>query len=377
MKKLALVLSGVLMCVNLVGCNKTAVNIAQTTQIETVRESQIPQEEKGQQANQEVKKEEAKAMQKDQGLEEKQVSQGDKDTYKQLILNETDTTVTFIDGAGNEKTLTKNPERTVVLLNSILDLWYLVGGEAVARVSGESNVPKEAMDITDLGSFNKVSIEALLALNPDLVIMHTSNSQTQFADLLDQNHVEWVVIDASTKAYEAFQNNAYIFSKILETEEVFDEKVLPVVEKCENIIEKANKKQEHPSVAVLYTTSKEIKVDTDESSIGELTSLLGVENIVKPQDIVVEGETRVAFSFEKLIESDPDYILISTMGDVEGAKEKIAKELESNPAWTSLKAVQNNEVHYLPKDLFVYKPNARYEEAFSYLSDIFFKVDVK
>lgn len=357
-KKLSLVLAGILMCASLIGCSQPAANVDAEIQVKAAQENQTTQENQ--------------VVQKDQVAQEE-----DKNDYEKLILNETDTTVTFVDGEGNEKTITKKPERTVVLLNSILDLWYLVGGESVARVSGESNVPPEAMNITDLGSFNKVSIEALLALEPDLVLMHTTNSQTQFADLLDQNGIEWAVIDASTKAYEAFQNNAYIFSKILGTENLFEEKVIPVVEECEAIIEEASEKAGQASVAVLYSTNKEIKVDTDDSSIGELTSLLGVENIVKAEDIVVEGETRVAFSFEKLIESNPDYILISTMGDVEGAKEKIAKELESNPAWNSLKAVQNNEVHYLPKDLFVYKPNARYDEAFSHLAQIFFEGNIE
>lgn len=352
MKKLSLVLAGILMCASLVGCSQPKGSVDVETQIEQVQEHENIQESES-------------------------VQEEHEKDYEKLILAETDTTVTFVDGEGNEKTLTKKPERTVVLLNSILDLWYLVGGESVARVSGESNVPPEAMNITDLGSFNKISIEALLALGPDLVLMHTTNSQTQFADILDQNGIEWAVIDASTKAYSAFQNNAYIFSKILGTEDLFEEKVMPVVEKCEGIIERAKENKEHPSVAVLYSTSKEIKVDTDDSSIGEMTSLLGVENIVKPEDIVVEGETRVAFSFEKLIEADPDYILISTMGDVEGVKAKIAKDLESNPAWNALTAVQNDEVHYLPKDLFVYKPNARYDEAFAYLEEIFFEKEAE
>lgn len=368
-RKLGLALSGILMCASLMGCNKPVVDAVSVTQVETLQEQQTPQESQVLQEKQ--------IAHESQALQETQTLQEDEQAYRKVILNETDTTVTFIDGAGNEKTLTKKPKRTVVLLNSILDLWYLLGGESVARVSGESNVPPEAMNITDLGAFNKISIEALLALEPDLVLMHATNSQTQFADLLDQNGIEWAVIDASTKAYESFQNNAYIFSRILETENLFEEKVVPVIEECGMIIEEANKNKDHSSVAVLYSTSKDIKVDTDDSSIGELTSLLGVENIVKSEDVIVEGETRVAFSFEKLIESDPDYILISTMGDIDGAKEKIAKELESNPAWNALKAVQNNEVHYLPKDLFVYKPNARYAEAFSYLSEIFFEVDVK
>ncbi|MBG0765459.1 MAG: ABC transporter substrate-binding protein, partial [Tissierellales bacterium] len=43
---------------------------------------------------------------------------------------------------------------------------------------------------------------------------------------------------------------------------------------------------------------------------------------------------------------------------------------QSNDAWNSLTAVKEGRVYYLPKDLYLYKPNARYPEAFKGLAEI-------
>ena len=40
------------------------------------------------------------------------------------------------------------------------------------------------------------------------------------------------------------------------------------------------------------------------------------------------------------------------------------------PAWQSLTAVKNGDYAYLPKDLFQFKPNARWDEAYRYLIGI-------
>ena len=290
--------------------------------------------------------------------------------YAHLILEETETTVKFIDGIGNEKIITKNPERTVVLLNSILDLWYLAGGEAVARVTGTANVPAAAVDITDLGSHAKISLEALLELQPDLVLMHNTDSQIKFGEILDENGVEWAVIDTGADAYTSFQENSYIFSKILGTEETFMNDVYPVIKEVEAISAKLMAEENKPTVVSLYTSGKSIKADTELATVGQMLQMIGTENIISIEDLVVEDATRIELSFETLIEKDPEHIFFIIMGDEDGAREKIKTDLESNQAWNDLTAVKNENVHYLPKDLFTYKANAQYATALKHLAEI-------
>lgn len=305
--------------------------------------------------------------------EEQSSSQKFENLYPELILEETNETVTYVDWEGEKTTITKNPKKVVVLYNSILDLWYLAGGEAIARVKGTTNVPETAIDITDLGSWNKISIEALLALEPDLVILtHNSDSQREFKEVLVQNGVEYALIDASTNAYQAFQKNLYLFCKVLENEDIYKDEVKLITEKCQAIIDKVKDVEEKPVVSVLYSTSKSVQTETENSLTGEMISLLGAQNVVEVEDIPIKGETRINFSMEILAAKDPDYILICTMGNVEKCKERISNEIESSSAWSTLTAVKEGRVYYLPKEYSVYKPNAKYPEAFEYLAKIIY-----
>jgi iron complex transport system substrate-binding protein len=98
--------------------------------------------------------------------------------------------------------------------------------------------------------------------------------------------------------------------------------------------------------------------------------MMGAENIVFTSP--VENATRIDFSLEQIVVRDPDIVLIKTMGNIEKAKERIKKDVSDNDAWAGLRAVKEGRVYYLPKDLFMYKPNARFPEAFEYLGKIFY-----
>ncbi|SHK21125.1 iron complex transport system substrate-binding protein [Hathewaya proteolytica DSM 3090] len=299
-----------------------------------------------------------------------------KNLYPDFVLKDTDTKVTYKDCFGDESTITKNPKKTVVLLNSILDLWYLAGGEAIARVDGKTNVPKEAENITNLGSFSKVNLEKLLALEPDLVIISSSSSdQVKLAKSLKENKIETAIIDGSTNAYEGFKKNLYLFSKILGTEKIYDEKISQITKRCEAVIEKTKKVDKQPTVGIFFTSTKSVQCELPTSLVGDMVQLMGGKNIVDGVD--GKGKTKVDFSIERLMEKNPDYILVTTMGDVEQCKKRFEKDVMSNDIWGSLNAVKEGRIYYLPKDLFLYKPNGRYGEAFEELGKILYPEVIK
>ena len=67
------------------------------------------------------------------------------------VIAETADTITYEDMLAGEVTIQKRPQRVVVMLNAVMELWYMAGGTAVARIEGEDNIPEEAKD----GSFAK------------------------------------------------------------------------------------------------------------------------------------------------------------------------------------------------------------------------------
>ena len=88
---------------------------------------------------------------------------------------------------------------------------------------------------------------------------------------------------------------------------------------------------------------------------------LGTYNIAEKAPVLLDG-----LSTEEILLSDPDAILFTTMGD-EAAGTAYMESLVQDPVWQTMTAVRTGKVHPPPKDLFQYKPNARWDEAYAYL----------
>lgn len=78
-------------------------------------------------------------------------------------------------------------------------------------------------------------------------------------------------------------------------------------------------------------------------------------------------------NLEQIIAADPDFILVTTMGSSEkAALTYMESTFESDPAWAGLSAVKSGRYVLLPRDLFHYKPNARWGESYAYLANILY-----
>lgn len=93
---------------------------------------------------------------------------------------------------------------------------------------------------------------------------------------------------------------------------------------------------------------------------------LGTFNIAEKAPVLLDG-----LSTEEILLSDPDFILFTTMGDEE-AGAAYMQSLVEDPVWQTLTAVKEGRVYQLPKELFQYKPNARWAEAYAYLIELLY-----
>ena len=123
---------------------------------------------------------------------------------------------------------------------------------------------------------------------------------------------------------------------------------------------------EKPARKILFvragSSAKYTKAKTAENHfVCVMLDKLGTENIADKAPVLLEG-----LSMEEILRSDPDAVFFTTMGAEEGAVAYMESLLE-DPVWSCLAAVQAGRVYHLPKDLFQYKPNARWDEAYEYL----------
>ena len=71
-------------------------------------------------------------------------------------------------------------------------------------------------------------------------------------------------------------------------------------------------------------------------------------------------------SIEYILQEDPDYIFFKAMGDEEASQSFVKKMLKES-AWQQLSAVRQGNYAFLEKELFHFKPNGRWAEAYETL----------
>ena len=80
---------------------------------------------------------------------------------------------TFTDDMGNEVTV-ENPQRVVACMGSFANTWELAGGTLVGASDDAFTFDAfdiESPDVAKVGDFSNINLEAVIALEPDLVIM--------------------------------------------------------------------------------------------------------------------------------------------------------------------------------------------------------------
>ena len=275
---------------------------------------------------------------------------------------------TFTDAIGQEITV-HNPQRVVSLMGSFSEIWILAGGADTLVGTSYDTVDNRDLglpeDIAIVGTYQNPNIEEILALNPDLVLLSSETTRTDSHVALKDalNGADIPAAYFSVTHFENYLNMLKICTDITGNQDAYQTNGIAVEERIAQIIADS-KTETSPSVLLMITYSGGIRAQSSDTMTGKMLSELGCKNILDDYPSMLQD-----FSVEKIIETDPDYIFVIPMGNDDALAQKNLKEnVESNPAWNSLTAVKNDRYILLPKDKFLYKPNAVWDESYAYLA---------
>lgn len=273
---------------------------------------------------------------------------------------------TFTDDLGREVTV-DDPERVAALLGSYAQIWMLAGGDVCATADDawddlNLDLPENTVN---LGNTKQLSLELLLASQPDFILASTNTRQNmEWRETLESTGVSVAYFDVSD--FDDYLRLLKLCTDITGRADLYEKNGLEVQAQIEAVLAR-REGEPAPTVLCMRASASSIAVKNSRDNVlGEMLHSLGCINIADSNDALLED-----LSMEYILQADPDLIFIVQRGDdAAGMRQYVAQNLENDPAWSKLTAVQEGNVYFMDKNLYNLKPNHRWGEAYEKLEEI-------
>jgi len=244
--------------------------------------------------------------------------------------------LTVVDSTGTEIVLEQAPKRVVSIVPSETETLFAVGaGDLVVGVDEWSNYPEETANISKVGDVS-TNIEAVAALNPDLVVASVSMNSGALEQLRELD-IRVYASDPKTleETIAHIDQIGVILNKQAQAAAV-TEQMRSVMEQVTEAVKDVPAKKVYLEFSVGYSVGKGEFID-------ELLTLAGGENIAGNQEGWFEIDP------EQVLQSNPELILYPDLGEDQSIPEAIV----SRPGWDQIDAVKNNKVIAVTNDPLV------------------------
>ena len=252
--------------------------------------------------------------------------------------------ITVQDFSGREVTLDQPAKRIVALAPHIVENLYSAGaGDKLVGVVSYSNFPDEAKNVPEVGSYNAFSLEQVLALNPDLVVMWGSGNGMQTLSKFEALGIPVYV--SELRQLSDVPKSIRNLSQLAGTPAIGEAEASRIETELNALHRRYGEKR---SLSVLYQIWNDpLQTVNGEHLISEIISLCGGYNIF--------GDARSLaprVSIESVLLRDPNAIVASGMGEAR------PEWLDQWRAYPSLTAVADEALFFVNPD-HLQRPSAR------------------
>ena len=280
----------------------------------------------------------------------------------------------FLAGCGksvsalSEKEQAETGKRVIALSESNAELWILAGGTLVGTSEDALDIEGLNPDAQNLGDMDHVSLEAIAALEPELLILfETDPAQKALGEAAQEVGIP--VVFTNIDGYADYEKVMKEFTDLTGREDLYEKNVVQVRDSIDSVVSKVPENAEPKTYLLLHVSATKSKAEKNDYFASEIFNNLGLENIASDESAFDE------LSMEAIVTADPDYIFVVPRGDETKALESFGEIFESDSAWQSLSAVKNGRYILLDKDLFGLKPNDHWGEAYEEAYKIVYGVE--
>ena len=241
------------------------------------------------------------------------------------------------DALGRTVTLDKPATRVVTLAPHITELVFAAGaGERLVGTVSYSDFPEAAKNIPRVGSSSNISVESLIALNPDLVLTWRSGNGEDIATRLAALGLTVYVDEPST--LEDIAQSLRVVGQLTGSEATADVAAEAFLQQLSFLRETYSTQQ---PVSVYYQIWHEpLMTLNGDHIISDVVRLCGGRNVFAD---VLPLVSRI--SVESVIRADPQVVIAS------GMDTSRPEWLDAWRDWPAMRAVKNDQLYFIPPDI--------------------------
>jgi len=279
--------------------------------------------------------------------------------------------IVFTDSTGAQISLAQPPRRVAVLFSSYAQIWNLAGGTVCITVgeSVERGFVPDGTPLVDAGAGKSIDLELLLAAQPDFIIASADiPAQAEACRVLADAGIPCALFQVDT--FGQYLNMLQICTDITGNSQAYETYGVQVAQRIDAILSAvqnsglAQREILFIRAGSQYSSTKAKRAPDHFACV--MLDELGACNIANDAALLLDG-----LSLEVILLRDPDFIFLTTMGSEEAAVAYI-QDLFAQPGWRDLTAVKSGNYAFLPKDMFHFKPNAQWAQAYEILAELLY-----
>lgn len=270
------------------------------------------------------------------------------------------------DASGKVTAFESIPESVAVLSSGDLDIVQALGVNVVGRPTANGPVDTKLESIEEIGNPHQPNFEKIAEVNPD--VLAASLSFKQYEENIQKQGTEIVYTEANS--INDITNTITMFGEIFNKEQEATQLIQTIEEDIHG-----TEKVETVRALLIYGAPGTYLAALPNSLAGDLLEKAGGENIASDFPKEDRYPQYATLSSEKIIERNPEVIMLMTHGEPEAVKEAFEKEMNENANWKNLDAVKNDKVIILPSHLFGTNPGTKVTEALQVMKESLMAVD--
>jgi iron complex transport system substrate-binding protein len=247
---------------------------------------------------------------------------------------------TVTDQLGRTLTIPDDPARVISLAPNITEIIYFLGEtHRLVGATRYSNYPPAAKNLPRVGSYVRLDLEKIVALQPDLCIASKDGNPKATVDYLQKLDIPVYAVDP--RNLDMVMETVLEIGGLFNTEAHARKRVDHMRTRLDQVRRQIAETPTRPRVFFQIGVSPIVSAGTN-SFIHELITLAGGINLAAGETVYPR------YNREQVIALAPDVIIISSM-----ARTVMFEQVRAEwRQWPSIPAVRNGRIHVVDSDIF-------------------------